>query len=313
MYLPDEDKLENSKQEILNLEEAKIRLEDLLYEFENLDETTHPEAFKAIGLKKSNHHWLIMALIDSALNHLNNDELTLVGSSVYIPYAIKRLQTYLERVSAPGTSEPEALRLKMKQLTYNWDPFIREANDEELTPVLSATWKAKQGDHRFRVTIYRIDLCSSFAEILARTAEKATDSKQRGVTVPAKTKKPCIVANDGEDACKKTYSQHDPKLRWLHERLLNAAESKATAMLTHHGVITLDGILDYLLEDRSTRLLITRLKPGTRRTIIQGFLPGITERLGLQLTRVNQKYQHIYPFLDNLGKNSLFYRKKVDN
>ncbi|MGO9018134.1 MAG: hypothetical protein ACLQVJ_07250 [Syntrophobacteraceae bacterium] len=311
--MTDNDNLANPKQETLNLDEAKARLEELLFQFENLDESTHPEEFKAIGLKKSNHHWLIMALLDSALNHLQNDELTLAGTNVYLPYAVKRLKAFLKRVEAPGTHEPEALRLKMKQITYNWEPFIREANDEELTSELLTRWKSKQGDHKFRVTIYCINLSHSFETILARTAEKTLDCKDRGVTVPAKTNKPCISANEGEDACKRTYSQHDPKLKWLHERLLSAAESKAKSMLKDHNVITLDGILDYLLGDYSTRRLLLTLKEGSRKTMIQGFMPGITGRLGLQLTRVNKTYKKLYPYLESLEKNSHFYHRRLDD
>ena len=272
-------------------------------------ETLNPDDYKALGLGKNNHHYCIRGLLGYAI--LNYDDMTIVENILYAPYATQMLKYYLEGVEDyKGSTKLNNLQDKMTQIRYNWSHFIWAAQDKQLSPELYTEWYEKGGDHKYRITIYAIDLSYTFGEIMARTCEKVAADKSLGITVPARTKRHCITANNGTVVTDRIYSQQDNRIPNWKLDILTSIEFMAEMMLKEHGVVVRENLMaDYILDNVITRNVVLKLKRGQVKSTIEGFIPAVMKRLNLVLARNSVTWQLRYPYLEQFVYNTRFYHQ----
>jgi hypothetical protein len=272
-------------------------------------ETLNPDDYKALGFGKNNHHYCIRGLLGYAI--LNYDDMTIIDNILYAPYATKMLKYYLDGVEDyKGSTKLNNLQDKMTQIRYNWSHFIWAANDKELPPDLYARWYEERRKHAFRITIYAVDLSYTFGEIMARTCEKVASDKTHGVTVPARTKRHCITANNGTNVTDKIYAQQNNIIPNWKLDIIACIEFMAEKMIKEHGVVVVkDLIPDYILDNVITQNVVLKLKRGQVKSTIEGFIPGVMERLNLELARSSVTWQLRYPYLEQFEYNTRFYHQ----
>ncbi len=286
----------------MNEQEALERLKDYQEQFETIKDT-YPEESRIINLNQTNHEILIQALLNSAINQ---SPLYVQDTIVYVPYTVDRIQAWLKQNCVWYNRDEANLRDKMRRLILNWE-FIWEANDIELPSQMLAYWSRRQGKMPYRITIYGIDISRSFAELIDKTTERARELQRLGVTNAA-TRRSCMTSNYGVEVAKRAHSQQDVELNPVEEQTRRYINSKAGLMLREHDVVTLDGLIEYLLNDEVSRNHFMEIKVSVR-SIVQGHIPGVCKRFDLCKKLVSHPLQHQYPYLQNDKLRSTCYLK----